>query len=178
MTLEMIFFTQLASVFAYVGALFVLYRVLVSQKDATIQLLKEKNEFLELKLTDASQSEPDILAHALSERVKLLHGELGRLSEDKERNREEIAQKERELDQARREAGELSRQIAKAHDLMKEFFCPHCGAPMDERAFQSESVEYEGHEIDIDHEYVRYECGYSLIDGAESRPCKGDKPKQ
>lgn len=45
MSIEILFYTQLASILAFTVALFVLYRVLVSQKDSTIQLLKEKMIF-------------------------------------------------------------------------------------------------------------------------------------
>lgn len=44
MTNETIFITQIASVIAFVGSLFVLYRLLISQKDSVIELLKERLE--------------------------------------------------------------------------------------------------------------------------------------
>lgn len=154
-----------------------LYRVLINQKDATIQLLKEKSDYLSRLLRDASQNSPDALAKSLSDRVKILDEEIERLSNDKERNQEQILIKEKELDAVREEAEELSRKIAKAHELMEEFFCPTCGAPMAERTYQSESVEYQGRELDIDHEYIAYECGYTIVDGTEESSCKGNEPK-
>ena len=178
MTIETIFYTQLASLVGFIAALFVLYRVLVSQKDATIQLLKERYDYLAQQLNDASKSSPDALAKSLSDRVKILDEEIERLSKDKEKNQEQIKKREKELNEVKEEAGELSRKIAKAHELMEEFFCPNCGAPMAERAYQSESVEYQGRELDIDHEYVAYECGYALVDGAETSTCGGNKPCQ
>ena len=48
MTNETIFITQLGSIIAFIVALFVLYSVLVNQKDATIQLLKEKIDFVDV----------------------------------------------------------------------------------------------------------------------------------
>lgn len=109
--------------------------------------------------------------------MKLLDEEIDRLSKDKERNREEIARKEQELDTVRKEAEELSRKIAKAHELMADFFCPHCGAPMAERAYHSECVEYQGRDIDVDHEYVAYECGYALVDGSETGSCRSNEQR-
>lgn len=178
MTIEILFYTQIGSIIGFVVALFVLYRVLVSQKDATIQLLKEKNDYLANQLSDASKSSPDALAKSLADRVKLLDDEIERLSKDKESNQEQIKKKEIELDAVKEEAEKLSRKIAKAHELMEEFFCPNCGAPMAERAYQSECAEYQGRELDIDHEYVAYECGYALVDGEETSSCKGNKPHQ
>jgi rubrerythrin len=178
MTIEILFYTQLGSIIAFIGALFVLYRLLVSQKDATIQLLKEKNEFLSQKLNDASQNSPYALAKSLHEQVTILDKEIERLSKDKENNQERILNKENELNDVKNDAEELSRQIAKAHELMEEFFCPNCGSPMAERAYQSESVEYQGREIDIDHEYVTYECGYILIDGKASSSCEANESCQ
>ena len=76
MTIEIIFYAKVAAILAFVIALFVLYRVLVSQKDATIQLLKEKGDYLEKKLSHAEKQKPDALAKSLSERVVNLNNEV------------------------------------------------------------------------------------------------------
>ena len=172
MSIELIFYTQVASIIGFIVALFVLYRVLVSQKDATIQLLKEKVAFTENKLSHAESQKPDALAKSLSDRVDNLNNEIGRLSNDKANNQNLINEKEAELEEIKEEADELSRQISNAHELMSEYFCPHCKAPMDERAYHSESVEYGGRDIDIDHEFISFECGLTLHDGKQSNACK------
>ena len=41
-----IFVTQLATILAYIVTSFALYRLLVSQKEATIEALKEQNNLL------------------------------------------------------------------------------------------------------------------------------------
>lgn len=172
MNIEVLFYTQVGSILAFIAALFVLYKVLVSQKDATIQLLKEKALFLENQLFHAEKQKPDALAKSLSERVDSLNKEIERLSSDKEKNQSLISQKEKELESVKEEADELSRQISNAHELMSEYFCPHCKSPMAERTFHSELVEYQGRDHDIDHEYVAFECGLTLHDGEESSSCK------
>ena len=63
---EIIFLTQIASIIAFIVVLFVLYRVLVSQKDATIELLKEENTYLKEQLETAKENTPDKLAKKLS----------------------------------------------------------------------------------------------------------------
>ncbi len=173
MTNEIIFYTQLSSIVLFVCTLFFLYRVLVSQKDATIQLLKEKNSFIERQLVEASKFSPDALAKSLSDRVRLLNEEIVRLAKDKENNQEKINNKEKELDEIRKEGEELSRKISKAHELMQEFFCPTCGEAMAERGYESESVDYQGQELDVEHEYVLYKCGLMVVDGEEIRECAG-----
>jgi DNA repair exonuclease SbcCD ATPase subunit len=172
MSVDVIFYTQVGSIVVFITALFVLYRVLVNQKDATIELLKEKSLFLEQQLSHAENQKPDALAKSLSARVDNLNQEIERLSSDKETNKSLISQKERELELIKEEADELSRQIFNAHALMSEYFCPHCKAPMAERAYHSELVEYQGRELDVDHEYVAFECGLTLHDGEESRACE------
>ncbi len=172
MTIEISSYTQVGSIIAFVVTLFFLYRVLVSQKDATIQLLREKSNYLEQKLSHAEQKKPDVLAKSLSERVENLNKEIGRLSEDKQNNQDLISEKEYELENVKEEAKELSRQISNAHELMSEYFCPECKAPMAERQFHSESVECGGLEVDIDHEFVSFECGLTLHDGEISNSCK------
>jgi DNA repair exonuclease SbcCD ATPase subunit len=172
MSIELIFYTQVASIIGFIVALFVLYRVLVSQKDATIQLLKEKVDFVENKLSHAENQKPDALAKSLSDRVNNLNNEIERLSSDKEKNQNLIDEKEGELERIKEDADELSRQISNAHELMSEYFCPHCKAPMEQRSYHSESVECGGREIDIDHEFISFECGLTLNDGEESSACK------
>ena len=78
MTIEILFYTQLGSIFAFIVALFVLYRVLVHSKDATIQTLKEKCSYLACQLSEAVQSKPDALARSLTERVETLNKEIER----------------------------------------------------------------------------------------------------
>ena len=176
MKIEILSYTQIASILVFIVALFILYRILVSQKDAAIELLKEKNKSLSHKLTDALANTPDALAHSLNARVHTLEDELTRLFKDKVNNQDVIELKERELNSLKAKADELGKQIALANELMAEFSCPHCGSPMAERAYQSESVEHNGREVDIDHEYYSYECGYALSDGSEVRPCRGNEP--
>ena len=43
---DVIIYTQIGSLLAYVGTVFLLYRLLVKQKDATIGLLKERIDFI------------------------------------------------------------------------------------------------------------------------------------
>lgn len=113
MTVELLFYTQIASIVAFVAVLFGLYRTLVSQKDATIQLLKEKNDYLLEKLTEARIVSQDILAENLSKRVNLLVEEIERLNQDANSNERLIEEKEVKLLSVRRaikgveEAGQI-----------------------------------------------------------------------
>lgn len=170
---ETIFWTQIASIVGFVVALFVLYRLLVDQKNATIQLQKENISFLKDQLADAKLQSPDILAQSLAGRVKLFEEELKRLGQDKTATEEQVEAKEAELAQARGEAEALTKKILHARELLRDYLCPHCGAPLVEKAYHSEMLEYQGRELDVDHEWSSFECGLEIIDGLERRPCKG-----
>lgn len=174
MTNETIFITQLSSIVAFIVALFVLYRVLVSQKDATIQLLKEKNTFLTEQLDEAKKQTPDRLSKNLSERIHLLTEELERLSIDKEKNISEIKEKEQKLRQAQNEMDTFKEQIEEAQEIADEFLCPFCKSRMVEHAYSYEDY----HGRDIDHEFIAYECGYTIVDGRDEYPCKTTNGKQ
>jgi len=191
---EIIFWTQIGSIIAFLVALFVLYHLLVEQKDATIQLQKENISYLKDQLADAKAQSPDVLAQRLTNRVNLLEGELKRLEQDKTATDDQIKAKEAELSAARIKAEELlkeqikvvvakinaertrveelTKQVLHARAQLKDFLCPYCGAPLVQRAYQSESVEHEGREMDVDHEYVAYECGYEVVDGEVCGQCK------
>lgn len=171
MSNDVIFWTQIASIGAFVFSVFGLYRLLVDQKDATIQLLRETVTTLKDQLAEARNSTPDVLAQSLSGRVKLLEGELERLSQDKNANQELVHRKEEELRATRQKAEELTKQVSLARELLNDFLCPHCGSALTAREFHSELVEYQGRELDVDHEYSEYECGYSVLDGKPHSPC-------
>lgn len=167
-----IFITQVASIVTFVVALFVLYRLLVQTKEATIELLKERITALEDDLASAREAGPDVLAERLGARVRLLSGELERLSVDEARNAGAIQGKESLLEATRSQLAELQEQMERAQELMSEYFCPDCGAPMSVREYHNETVEYQGHDVDVDHEYVQYDCGLTIVDGEIRRSCK------
>jgi len=72
---EWIFVTQIISLITYVGTAFGLYMLLVKQKNSTIELLKEKSDFLKMQVDKLKEESPDILADRLAKRVVLLKGE-------------------------------------------------------------------------------------------------------
>lgn len=176
MSNEVIFWTQISSIVAFLFAVFGLYRLLIDQKDATIQLLKETVSTLKDQLSEARNSTPDVLAQSLSGRVKLLESELERLSHDKDANQELVHRKEAELRTTRQKAEELTKQVSLARELLNDFLCPHCGATLLVREHHSESVEYQGRELDVDHDYSEYECGV-LRNGWKTSQTLSSKPR-
>lgn len=168
MTNEIIFTTQVISIITFITTLFVLYHILVNQKNATIQLLKEKNAYLQDQLVMATENTPDKLAKKLSERVQILIEELERLSKDQEKNRQTILQKEADLHIAQENLEQLKEQLEEAQEIASEYFCPYCKAPMATREYHDESTEWG----DIDHECISFECGLTFSDGKEAYPCK------
>lgn len=171
MLTELATYTQIASPLLFLVALFGIYRSLASQKDATIQALKEQLELVRLQLKQAADNTPDIAVEVLSKRVRNVSEELSRLHKDNEASGERVVKKERELASANEDLGKLRAQIARAEELLEDFSCPQCRAPMISRQFAWESIEYQGREIDIDHEQVLYECGLEIVDGKETTKC-------
>lgn len=171
MPTEILLYGQIAAIVVFLGTVFGIYRSLAAQKDAAIQAQKEQIELLKLQLEHAKSQTPDVAVEALSKRVKTLTEELSRLQQDASASADTITGKERELQSAKDEMDQLREQVARAEKLFDGFSCPTCKAPMETREYHSESVEYKGREIDIDHEFVTYECGLVLSDGRETRPC-------
>ena len=64
MSNDTLFLTQIGSILVYIFALFVLYRLLVQQKDATIQ-------FLEQQLQAFKEAPSDIVLKKLNDRVQI-----------------------------------------------------------------------------------------------------------
>src|SRR2546429_48730 len=96
MSNTVIFYTQVGSILLFVFSLFILYRLLVQQKDATIELLREKNQWLKEQLEISAQSKPDVLLEIKERRLQLTETELTRLNEDYGKNAALIVEKENE----------------------------------------------------------------------------------
>jgi hypothetical protein len=96
---QLIFYTQIGSILLYLVSLFVLYRLLVEQKEATIQLLKEKADWLQKQLDIAKQESPDVILKKLEDRIHIYSNEIARLSKDKESNEALIKEKSENLEQ-------------------------------------------------------------------------------
>ena len=167
MNIEVIFYTQVVTIVAFVSAVFVLYRILVKQKDATIELLKERIAFLETQKVPT----PDQLADALTRRVNMLSEELARLNENQEANESLIKEKEQEKSRLVSQVDKLKEQIEESEELLGHLTCPHCGAPVAERVVVPISGYVGGREIDADEMYEAYECGYAARDGVGVSPC-------
>lgn len=171
MTNEILFYTQMASILAYIFTLFGLYRVIVSQKDATIETLKEKISFLLVKLDEALSQSPDVLAKNLGKRVDLLKAEIEHLNEDRQENAQEIAEKVAALEQTQTTIEELQERVDKAKELFEEYTCPHCGSFISERHYYPIHGFVGGRDVEAEGEYLAFECGFATNNGTVAAPC-------
>lgn len=167
MELDTIFNMQLASIATTVLAPFVLYRLLVSQKDSVIQLLKERLDGATAKIKDLESSSPDQLLQALDSRVGILNKELERMKSDSSTKQAEIANREQELSAIRTRLSELMT-LLEDSDLI----CPSCRAPLSQRASRCIYGYVGGREMDAEIEYTEYECGATFEDRQRLTPCK------
>lgn len=172
MSNEFIFYTQIGSIIAFIIALFFLYSLLVKQKDATIELLKNRINFLEDKNKELENSSPDLLTERLNIRLDGYKKEMKLLSKEDESKKEIIKEKENEISEVISKLDNYQEQLEKAKELMGEFFCPYCESIMSTREYHMELVEYNGRDCDIDHECTSYECGLQIVDGKEVSPCR------
>lgn len=161
---ETLFYTQLGSIVAYIIIVFFLYRLLVGQKEATIELLKEKNNYLETRLEDLKEKSPGILEERLSKRVNMLENELGKLSEDEMHNKEKIKEKEKELQIEEEKLEKLRNKTKEFKELVSEYFCSDCGAPS---AYHQFAVGNEN----VVHKIIKYKCGKQIIDDRVKIKC-------
>jgi hypothetical protein len=171
MSNNVIFFTQLASIVVFILALFGIYRSLVSQKDGVIELLREQLKQQEIKIKELQSQSPDVLAKTLSERIEIAVREIARLKVDGGQHKIEINEKEEELNKLKEQRDALA-------DLINDtdLVCPHCNAPLSQRAFYPIYGHVCGRDVEADEEYSEYECGLVIRGGQEESPCKGDKP--
>ncbi len=168
MTNDTIFYTQIISVVVFILALFGIYRSLVSQKDGVIELLREQLKQQDNKIRELEAQSPDVLAKTLSERIEIAVKEIERLKLDGDKHKEKIEEKEKELKKSKEQLSALAELITDT-DLV----CPHCNAPLSQRAYYPVYGYVNGREVEADAEYSEYECGLVTRDGVEESPCKG-----
>ncbi|MPT02459.1 MAG: hypothetical protein E2581_28885 [Pseudomonas sp.] len=169
MPTEVIFYTQVASIISFITALFVLYRVLVQQKDAVIQLLKERIAEKDEQITILKAQTPDALAAALADRIKIAQDEIARLRNDGDSHIKEIESKEEELAEIQARLGALS-ELIRQSDLV----CPKCGDPLTRR--QGYTI-YGNDDQEADVEFIEYECGLAIDgNGKEVSRCRHVQP--
>ena len=164
---EILFYTQVGSIVAYIFTVFFLYRLLVGQKEATIELLKEKNNYLKTQLKDLKEKSPGILEERLSKRINMLENELEKLSEDEVHNKEKIQEKEKELKIEREKLEKLQNEIEEFKELAAEYFCYDCGAPLVSKECHGGSYDEEG----IEYEVIQFECGKQIINDKVHKKC-------
>lgn len=159
MTIEALFYTQILSILGYIAAALLLYRLLVEQKDAVIELLKERNQTLSDRISVLETQSPDALVDALAKRVEVAKVEIVELSRDAEKHKDEIEHKEHEL-------AELEGKLDDVTALLKDsdLVCPTCQAPLTRRECHTIFGEINGREVEADIEFIEYECGYATSD--------------
>lgn len=167
MTNEVIFYTQIGSVLTFVVVVFSVYRLLVEQKDAVIQLLKQRMDDQAERIRLLEKQTPDALADSLSERVERQLAEIERLRLDGTLNKEEILRKEGEIRDVQIKMTSLATLIKDS-----DFLCPKCRAPLVQRSTYTIHGYLGGDEVDADVEYLEYECGLSIDHNGEASPCK------
>jgi len=110
--------TQIASVIIFLGGLYGFYRSMVQhivqEKDATIELLRERTIGLEKQLEAARTTTSDVLLDRYYRKIGMLESELSKLDADDQANRRLIEEKHSEITT-------LNAGIEVLRDLMEEY---------------------------------------------------------
>ncbi len=167
MTTPIMLYTQVGTIFTFIVGLFVLYRLLIKNKDATIQLLeKQISELNERFLLQGT----DILSENLEKRISIFSEEIGRLNQDKDINKELIEKRQHELTHSKEMYERLQKIIAHTSGLTYSYFCPTCDEPTIEYA--EAKAEFTGDRKE--YYLVKYTCGYSEVNGKKSTVCNNE----
>ena len=110
--------------------------------------------------------------------IKIHDDEFKKLSKDQQANQEAIKTKQAELADTRNELEVLETQMEEVQEILKEFLCPYCKAPMTIHDYGSELVWHEGRDCEVEHETIIYDCGLEIYDGKETRLCRKMRDEQ
>ncbi|MBC8029264.1 MAG: hypothetical protein H7Z16_04060 [Pyrinomonadaceae bacterium] len=175
MSNKLIFFTQIAQVIIVIGSLFGFFRLMVQQivqqKDATIELLRERATGLEKQLDSAKTTTSDALLDRYYRKIGMLESELSKLDADDQTSRRLIEEKHREITT-------LNAGIEVLRDVMEEYAekasrvdeCPYCEASL----LSVGQVDYADEHAIVTHK--TYSCGYSEGDGFPRSSCPNGPP--
>lgn len=167
MTNEVIFYTQIASIVAFIVALFTIYNVLVQAKEAALQVLRERLIHKDEQIAALQAQTPDTLVSILNDRIKVTQDEIGRLEADRDVHRSEIELKKGELQGIQDKLSALS-ELIRESDLV----CPECGDPLVRRHAYIIHGGPDG-ESEAELEYVEYQCGLAIDGlGIEKSHCR------
>lgn len=173
METETIIGIQIFTFLGYLGTVFALYRILVSQKDATIEMLRTQCDLLKGNLETAEKNSPDNLLQRLENRKNILERELESLGRESEKKREELQVEISELSSKKEE---LENEVHYVNTILEKYSCPHCSSTLLDKGYAVESAESDnGNEYDIEHEWASFECGYKEADGIEVKPCPSNR---
>jgi DNA repair exonuclease SbcCD ATPase subunit len=163
---------QLAgTIFGFVLLVLVLYRLLVQQKDANIQVLRDQLAARDKTIQELETRSPDVLMNTLTKRIEVSIAEIARLNADKEKHALEINEKHAELSGVQDRLKTLTALISES-DLV----CPTCGAPLVNRLTRTVYGHSGDREVEADLQYVEYECGYSEDEEKGTiQPCPHDR---
>ncbi len=85
MKIEAVFYTQIGSILSFIVTLFILYRILLKTKDATIETQKEQISLLNTKVKTLEATSYDVLLQTLEKKSSSLVKALEEATEEKER---------------------------------------------------------------------------------------------
>lgn len=169
---DTLFFVQLGSILAYIGmyiAGFVyIYKVLIKQKDSIIELKDSHIEFLKEQNKSLKENTPDILMEKFKKRLEYFKLELENADKEKQ---EIINKKETEIKKILGDIEDLNERFQSLKELAKEYFCPFCNSPLVSKEYHDEVYK----DIDIQHEWLKYECGLVIADNEEIQKCRFNK---
>jgi predicted restriction endonuclease len=117
-TIDTLFWVQIGSILTFVFTVFTLYKLLVSQKDATIELLKTRCESL-------SETKPDVLVERMGKRLVLLQAELEKAENEKTQDQKRITELNQKLALESQQFEGLSERIELAQKEVVRFRRTH-----------------------------------------------------
>ena len=166
MTNTVLFYTQVGSILLFVVSLFVIYRLLVSKKDAAIEYLQITNAEKDKLISDLSKKTDDQLIMNLDQRVKVFDSELKRLNEDRDKYSKTIKQLEKRLSNFDAKIKILLLDNPESH-----IFCSECYSDLEHWGLSPRQFEVFSDRLEDYFDYLYFECGSKIENGSIVKEC-------
>ncbi|WP_114416577.1 hypothetical protein [Marinospirillum perlucidum] len=140
----------------------------MADKNADVHRLEVQLQDKQTQLDSYIQRNPESLMKLLAESIEKTSREIAELRADEADNELLIQQKENQLHRVQVQMTEIADSIQ-----VTTLDCPTCGLPLINRKFHPVDGYLAGHRIELESEYVEYQCGLALKDGVVVSPCRG-----
>jgi hypothetical protein len=166
MTNEILFYSQIGSVLAFLATVFVLYRLLVSKKDASIEYLQIQVSEKDRVIADLSSKTESALLTSLNQRLEIAEAEIKRLLNEKNIDENQLKSLSGRISKLEGDVISVALESPDTH-----IFCRECCSELSNWGLGLRRFEVNSDSLEDYFDYLDFECGAKFENGKVVLEC-------